>query len=206
MKLVTKQTGILIALILGVVMLFLPAQDSSKYRFDPEKIAENITESRDQLDPRTLSEWIIEGRRDFFLVDIRDEKDFTTGSIEGAENIPLSQLLKKSTLDELPEDKMIILYSNGSSHAGQAWLVLQAAGIDAFVLEGGFNYWNKVILNPEAPQAGASDDEILLYRAKLAVKNHFGGGGVESDMSQPKQQKKKIFKRPRKKKKKLKGC
>jgi len=207
MKLEGKQIGILVALLLGVVILLLPGQDSMKYRFDPLEISRSIAEREDHIDPQTLSEWIIEGRRDYYLVDIRNEKEYGESSIKGADNIPMDTLLKKETLDELPEDKMIILYSNGTSHASQAWLVLKTAGVDAYVLEGGLNYWNRAILDPKAPGPGASDDEILVYKAKLAVKGYFGGevtssAGADSKAEKPK----KVFKRPKKKKKKLKGC
>lgn len=211
MKLEGKQIGILIALVLGVIILFLPGQDRTKYRFDPEGISRSIKKNDDQIDPGTLSEWIIEGRRDFLLIDIRSETEFEKSRIKGAENIPLQRLLKKSTIEELPEDKMIILYSNGSSHASQAWLVMKAAGFDSYVLEGGLNYWNRYILNPKAPPdpGEASDDEILLFQTRMAVKAYFGGELTENSTNDttanvPTKKKKKIVSKP--KKKKLKGC
>jgi rhodanese-related sulfurtransferase len=209
MKLVGKQIGILVALVLAIVILFLPGQDSKKYRFDPQTIARSIEESEDQIDPKTLSEWVIEGRRDFMLIDIRDSEAFEQGHIKGAENIPMSQLLQKDTLDELPQDKLMVIYSNGSSHAAQAWLVMNTAGFDSYMLEGGFNYWNRVIMNPKVPAGEVSDDEILRYKTQLAVKSYFGGdstmvSGQVSSLDKPKT--KKIIHKPRKKKKKLKGC
>lgn len=212
MKLHGKQIGILIALILGVIILFLPAQDNAKYRFDPEAIADSIDGKEDQIDPATLSEWIIEGRRDYHLIDIRSAEEFGQGHIKGAENIPLKDLLKKNTLEDLPEDKLLVLYSNGNSHAAQAWLVIKTAGFDSYMLEGGFNFWNKVIMNPKAPTANAageiSDDEILRYKTRLSVKNYFGGDStaVSDQAATTQQPKKKIVRRPKKKKKKLKGC
>lgn len=207
MKLSLKQVGIVIALVLGVLILFLPAQDNSGYKFDPESLSKEIAQSSDQIDPGSLSEWLIEGRRDFMLVDIRSEKEFADGAIKGAENIPLDTLLLRDTIESLPTEKLIVLYSNGSSHAAQAWLVLKSAGFDSYTLEGGYNYWNKYIMNPEAPKPDAPDDEILRYRTRIAVKNHFGGGAetAVADQTQP-VKKKKIIKRPPRKKKKLKGC
>jgi rhodanese-related sulfurtransferase len=209
MKLVGKQIGVLVALVLATVILFLPAQDSKKYRFDPQDIARSIEESEDQIDPTTVSQWIIEGRRDFMLIDIRVPEAFEQGHIKGAENIPLSQLLQRDTLDELPEEKLMVIYSNGSSHAAQAWLVMKTAGFDSFMLEGGFNYWNKVIMNPKTPTEQAPDDEILRYKTQLAVKGYFGGEttAVSNQVASfDKPRPKKIIRKPRKKKKKLKGC
>ena len=208
MRLEGKQIGFVIALVLACIMLFLPSQNSSKYSFDPEAIAKSIDAQEDQIDPRTLSEWIIEGRRDFQVIDIRSEKEFEESSIKGAENIPLQELLRKDTIEGLSEDKLVVIYSNGNSHAGQAWLVLNTAGIDAYVLEGGLNYWNSFIMNPKAPSGAPSDDEILRFRARKAVGNYLGGGSsvVSTPADDIPKSKKKIIKKPRKKKKKLKGC
>lgn len=208
MKLQGKQIGILIALVLGAIMIFLPAQDNSKYKFDPAALGQSIAESEDHIQPQTLSEWIIEGRGDFMLIDIRTPEEFEKSSIKSAVNIPLVELLKRETLDELPsQDKLIVIYSNGNSHAAQAWLVMKSAGIDAYMLEGGLNYWSAAILNPQPPAGEFSDDEFLRYKAAKAVGNYFGGGSTsnpEGEIAEPKK-KKKIF-RPKKKKKKLKGC
>jgi len=207
-KLEGKQIGVLVALILAIVILFLPVQDNARYRFDPADIAGMINEKEDHIDPAALSEWIIEGRRDFLVIDIRGPEEFARGNIKGAENIPLEKLLQRRTLDELPLDKLLVIYSNGSSHAAQAWLVMKTAGFDSYVLEGGFNYWNKVIMNPEAPanKEDISDDEILRYKTQLAVRDYFGGGStqVSSEETPVNKTQKKIPKKSGKKK--LKGC
>lgn len=207
MRLAGKQIGVLIALVLGLVILFLPAQENNKFKFNPEVLTKNINETEDHIAPQTLSEWVIEGRRDYYLIDIRAENEYAQGNIKSSVNIPLEQLLQRGTLEELPEDKLILLYSNGNSHAAQAWLVMKTAGYDTYYLEGGFNHWNKTILNPQAPSPDASDDEILQYKTQQAVSNYFGGQSPSSASGQaaPGTTKKKIIRRP-KKKKKLKGC
>ncbi|MEN8223663.1 MAG: rhodanese-like domain-containing protein [Acidobacteriota bacterium] len=208
MKLINKQLGFTVAIILGIIMVFLPGSDKSKFNFNPETLSSIILSNEDQISPETLSEWVVEERKDYLLIDIRSEKEFNEGNIKTSENIPLKDLLSKNTLDDLSQDqKTIILYSNGSSHASQAWLVLSSAGLDSYILEGGMNYWNKNILNPAPPSGEVSDDEILIYRTKAAVAGFLGGGsGVASGTSSTPVVKKKFKKRPKKKKKKLEGC
>lgn len=208
MKIVNKQLGFTIAIILGIIMIFLPGSDKSKFNFDPETLSSIILSNEDQISPETLSEWVVEERKDYRLIDIRDEKEFNEGNIKTSENIPLKDLLSKDTLDDLSQDqKTIILYSNGNSHASQAWLILNSTGLDSYILEGGMNYWNKNILNPAPPSGEVSDDEILIYRTKAAVAGYLGGGsGVAPGSSTTSVVKKKFKKRPKKKKKKLEGC
>ncbi len=208
MKLENKQIGVLIALVLAVIMLLLPSPDKSKYSFDPIQLAEAIQNGDDSISPQTLSEWIIDGNNDFRLIDIRTAAEYERGSIQGAENIPLDRLLLKKTLEnELNDDKIYILFSNGNSLAAQAWLVLNSLGKSCYMLEGGYNYWIKSILNPSLSSAEPSDDEILRYKAAKAVSEYFGGqaaaGGGEITPVKKKPTKKIIRK---KKKKKLGGC
>ncbi len=205
MKLENKQIGVLVALVLAVIMLFLPGQDGSKLFLDTNAIAKMIVEKEDQISPRDLSEWIIENRNDYQLVDIRSEKEYDAGHIKSAENIPLKTLLTQAAIEqELSDDKIVVLYSNGNSHAHQAWLVLNSAGKSVYALEGGYNSWNNLILNPKKPLS-ASDDEILQYKAVAAVAKHFGGSQATVQNTTTVKPKK-IFKRIKKKKKKLEGC
>ena len=74
------------------------------------------------------------------------------------------------------------------------------------VLEGGYNYWNKIILNPEKPQT-FSDDEILKYKKNMAVAEYLGGSSslnIVSTDTISKSSKKRA--KRKKKKKKLEGC
>ena len=208
MRIINKQLGFTVAIILGIIMVFLPGSDKSKFNFDPELLSSIIVSNEDQISPETLSEWIIEERKDYRLIDIRDEKEFNEGNIKTSENIPLKTLLSRNTLDDLSQDqKTIIIYSNGNSHASQAWLVMNSAGLDSYILEGGMNYWNKVIMNPTPPSGEVSDDEILIYRTKAAIAGSLGGGsGIDPGASSTPVVKKKFKKRPKKKKKKLEGC
>ena len=207
MKLEGKQVGIVIALVLGLILAFLPIQ-SRQITVNPDELAQAILDSEDRIDPQIVSQWLVEGNGDFILIDVRSAEEFQQGHIKGAVNIPLTDLVKLATIEELDTDKNLILYSNGISHASQAWVVLHSAGVvDAAVLEGGLNYWNKVILNPQTPSPFASNDEILVYKSKAAIATALGGGGLEMQENQSSSVKlKPIIKKKRKKKKADGGC
>jgi len=184
-KLENRQVAVYTAVILAVIMLFLPGSSRNRYSFKPEDLAAAINAGEDQIAPGDLAAMLIQGKGDLLLVDIRSEEDFTKGAIKGAVNIPLAKLLQRATIDaELPEIKTIILYSNGDTHAHQAWLVLKAAGVNAYVLQGGYNGWVESVLNPVKP-AGDSDDEMLKYETAKSIAASFGGSGAvkEQDTS-----------------------
>lgn len=210
-KLENKQVAVFATLIIAVIMLFLPGQNAGRFSFDPDALASAITKGEDQVAPKELAQRIIEGRNDFSLIDIRPQEDYAKGHILGAKNIPLAELVRRDTVESAFLDgKTPVLYSNGNTHAAQAWLILNAAGIDALVLEGGYNNWMETVRNPQAPAAGAADDEILRYSADRAVAEYFGGGspgkeqGASAQPGSSGAPKVPVFKPG--KKNKLKGC
>ncbi|MBC8186081.1 rhodanese-like domain-containing protein [candidate division KSB1 bacterium] len=207
MKLEGKQIGIVISLVLGLILAFLPVQ-SRQITINPDELAQSILNTEDRIDPQTVSQWLVEGNGDFSLIDVRSAEEFQQGHIKGAVNIPLIDLVKLATIEELDTDKTIILYSNGISHASQAWVVLHSAGVqDIVVLGGGLNYWNKVVLNPQEPNPYASNDEILVYKAKAAIASALGGGGFEMQENHSASVKlKPVIRKNRKKKKADGGC
>jgi len=205
MKLQGNQIGAFVAILLGLLLAFLPVQ-SRQIVIKPEELARTISAEEYHIDPETVSKWLVEGTEDFLLIDVRSPEDFAQGHIKNAVNIPLPELIKPETIEELDTDKLIILYSNGVSHATQAWLVLHFAGVeDVVVLEGGLNYWNKFILNPNPPGQYASNDEILIYKSKAAIANALGGGNLDIQNQTTKPTKPKLFHKKGKKKKRADG-
>ncbi|HOV09900.1 MAG TPA: rhodanese-like domain-containing protein [Spirochaetota bacterium] len=206
-KITGKLLAAYTAMILAVIMLFLPGSDTRKFSFKPEDLAAAIASGDDAITASTLSEWIIQGKSDLMIIDIRSEEDFSKGAIKNAVNIPLQKLLKKETLNsEFNVPKTVVLYSNGNSHAHQAWLVLKSAGVDALVLQGGYNAWVETILNPSKPVA-MEDDEVLKYNAALSVAKFFGSAGEIKESSASENKSAPVNKpAAQPKKKKLAGC
>ena len=121
-----------------------------------------------------LASWLIEGRGDFKLIDVRTPKDFESGSIADAENIPIAQIVSQEVLARLPTDRMVIVYSNGSENAAKAAVLLRLSGLDAHLLAGGYNAWHTRILNPDI-SADELDGESLQVSAQRAYSCYFVG-------------------------------
>jgi rhodanese-related sulfurtransferase len=121
-----------------------------------------------------LANWLIEGRGDFKLIDVRRPEDFENGSIADAENIPIAQIVSQEVLARLPTDRMVIVYSNGSENAAKAAVLLRLSGIDAHLLAGGYNAWHTRILNPDI-SADELDGESLQVSAQRAYSCYFVG-------------------------------
>jgi len=137
-------------------------------------VAQAAARQDDRVSVEELANWLIEGRGDFILVDVRMPADFDQGSIQGADNIPIAQLVSPETLAGLPTDRRVIVYSNGSENAAKATTMLRLSGIDAHLLTGGYNAWHEKILNPDIPTE-AFDGESLRASAQRAYSCYFVG-------------------------------
>ncbi|MBU9712226.1 rhodanese-like domain-containing protein [Evansella tamaricis] len=76
------------------------------------------------------------------LIDIREEREFKTGYILGARNIPLSQMRHRAT--EIRPDKPVYLYcQNGTRCIQAAKLLRKKRGVEEVImLKGGFRKWS----------------------------------------------------------------
>ena len=133
-----------------------------------------------------LAGWLIEGRADFKLIDVRTPEDFENGSIADAENIPIAQIVSREVLTRLPTDRMVIVYSNGSENAAKATVLLRLSGIDAHLLTGGYNAWHARILNPDISSAEL-DGESLQVSEQRAYSCYFVGERSELGAKRSKQ-------------------
>lgn len=79
-----------------------------------------------------------------FLLDIRTPENYSeVGHIEGAVNIFWRDLGKPENLEQLPEDKMIVVIGDTAMSAGQVTPILQMLGYDAVTLRGGMVAWTE---------------------------------------------------------------
>ncbi len=76
------------------------------------------------------------------LVDTRDAGQFEEGTISGAVNIEWREALDR--IDEIPEDRMTILFCNTGSPSAQAAVALRVAGhSNVVVMQTGFTGWQQ---------------------------------------------------------------
>ena len=166
---ITRAT--LLSIMLASVAACGPSNESAVSMTD---VARAAAQQDDRESVEDLANWLIEGRGDFKLIDVRSPEDFDKGSIAGAENIPIAQIVSQEVLQRLPSDRMIIVYSNGSENAAKAAVLLRLSGVDAHLLAGGYIAWHERILNPDI-SAEELDGESLQVSEQRALACYFVG-------------------------------
>jgi hypothetical protein len=158
--------------ILGFAAIFLGnPYTGSTAMINTKELGALIQQEADHVEAEQLADWIIQGKSDFRLLDLRSEAEFAQYHISGAENAPLAGL---SDYPVHRNDK-VILYSEGGIHAAQAWILFKAREYkSAYVLRGGLDEWKEKILFPAMPLKPSQQD-LAAYEKTKNVSKFFGG-------------------------------
>ncbi len=207
-QMIPKQCAAGMLFILGLLLALSPAGLRTSLQSSPKDIALAIISKSDHVTAEQVADWLINKRTDLQIIDLRTSEEYQQYHIPGAINIPLAKLFDDESLYQLDPDNIIVLYSNGGTHAAQAWVLLRQMGIESYVLLGGLNYWVQAILNPKPPNDLVADEEILLYEFRKAASQYFTGG--QSQIKQSEQKKSVLRPKPKfkfkRKKKADEGC
>lgn len=163
----------LVALVLAAGALVLgDARGSSRVVVDTRDLATMVESEVDHVTPETLADWLIAGKQDFRLLDMRPASDFAAYHLPGAENVAITDL----DAADLARNEKIVLYSEEGIHSAQAWMLLKAQRYPAvYILLGGLAGWKAHVLYPVQPGESASAAEREAFARAAEVARHFGG-------------------------------
>lgn len=165
---VTRRLGIG-ALALGMAAPFV----GTPYRtprgtLDLDAVVKAINDGSDHVSARQLALWLRDRRPGLRVVDVRSPAAFADYAIPMAENVPVERL---AHMIAAPGER-IVLYSEEGAHAGQAWVMLRALGVDnAVFIPGGLADWRDEVLFPLL-----ADDMPAAARAEAVALSHYFGG------------------------------
>lgn len=164
-----------IAILLGVLGLFAAFVGSpyqgTRYTVDAKELARVVEGEVDHVSPEALADWIIQGKADFRLIDLRTEAEFAGYHIPGAENVTLTALPEYG----LTKDEKIVLYSEGGIHSAQAWFLLKAKGyMGVYMLRGGLEEWKDRVLFPKLA-TNPTPTQTVEFAKMREVSKFFGG-------------------------------
>ncbi|HKI99482.1 MAG TPA: rhodanese-like domain-containing protein [bacterium] len=119
--------------------------------------------------PRVIADWIIEGRNDFMLFDLRSPADFAKGHLPNAVQVDAAKLRDRGVVRALPDYKKLVFYGNGEQPSAEVLEPLFARGLHVMILEGGYGGWQRAVLT-EPPHATTPEEA-----KRVAVAKYFRG-------------------------------
>jgi rhodanese-related sulfurtransferase len=159
------------ALALGALALFARPNRGNVVTLDVRELATIIDREDDHVTASELAGWIVAGRSDYRLIDLRGAKEYREYYIPTAENVTLTALPESALL----ANEKIVLYSEGGLHASQAWMLLRARGFkNAYTLKGGLDQWKEEVLFPVLAD-NATPQERARFERGAAMAKFFGG-------------------------------
>jgi len=167
----TQKSGLAVAL-LGLVAAFAGSPYRGPvYTVDAQELARVVQTTADHVTAEDLADWIIQGKTDYRLIDLRTESEFAEYHIPGAERVPLTALPDYG----LQKNEKIILYSEGGIHSAQAWFLLSTQGYKGVtMLFGGLEAWKDNVLFPR-PAENPSPAQSVQFAKMKEVSKFFGG-------------------------------
>lgn len=171
-----------ILLIMGVIIAAVPKNTTTPYKLSATQILDEIKSGTQYFEPEQIAQMLIEKDPYLQLIDIRPQSEFEKFNLNGAINIPIDNLLSTEYVEVFDQDvKLNVFYSNGSTQANEAWMLLRQLGYtNIYVLRGGMNYWAEAILNPTPPTGLSSNDEIARYNFRRAAGQSLGAEGLDA--------------------------
>jgi rhodanese-related sulfurtransferase len=167
-----------LALALGVVAIFATPIRGGSVSIEPTELAVMVHREVDHVTAEDLAGWIVQ-KRDYRLIDLRDEKAFAEYHIPGAELVPVTKLLDAS----IARNETVVLYSDGGIHSAQAWFLMRAHGYRAaYILLGGLESWQNQILFPSLAEDPTPFQKERNEKLR-ALSAHFGGTPQQAGMA-----------------------
>lgn len=142
--------------------------------YSSEALASMIENEQDHITPLDLARSIIGKSETIRLIDLRDSASYTQYHIPGAELMTLQMLVGGG----VHRNENIVLYSQGGTHAAQAWVLLETKNFSRVrTLLGGIEGWNDMILYPKL-QTRSDEIKQNEFQERKALSLFFGGSPI----------------------------
>lgn len=146
----------------ALVAVVLVVQRSGSQNGGPAADFSAIETGADHIDATALADRIMARDPNLLLIDVRPEDEFAVDHLPGAVRMSVPEILSDAQKSLLADpSRTVVLYSNGPTHPGQAWMELHRRGVkNVFVLDGGLEELKRVVLTPPSLLPGATEATV----------------------------------------------
>ena len=173
--------GLVMLITLGLFIAFTSVKKNESTEISPEQLNKKIIQQTRYFTPEEVAKFIISEDPSLQLIDVRQPSLYNKFSLKGAMNIPIADILNEDNLLYLDQDVYkTVLFSNGTSDADAAWILVTRLGYEnVYVMKGGLNQWVENILQPSEHSVVWDRVDDQLYQYRKGASQYFGGKSVE---------------------------
>jgi rhodanese-related sulfurtransferase len=177
-----------VVLFVGVVVAAMLLQwiVAPNYARKNEIVLTALTDNSQKVLPWQLEELMNSGGiSGFLLVDLRSASEFNHGTLPGAVNIPLANLMEKENLNIFRKSKKpVLLFSGDESEAATASFLLLSHGLENVrIIANDYLFVKEKVMESFSPAAAFSHSE----NARYDFNRYFRTGGGKDPQSSAKQ-------------------
>lgn len=129
-RLIIASTVFILIILIGFLTLRTPDYE---YKLNVDQTIEGISLSDNLINTEEARKLTSDKNHPFLIIDIRSHNEFLTNHIEGAINIPVSEILEEDNFTLLNEadqkNTAIVMYGKDPLQANASWLLLKQLGI-----------------------------------------------------------------------------
>jgi rhodanese-related sulfurtransferase len=165
--------GVLATAGVAVAALSLRGEPRRQLRFGVSQSARSVT-------PAELASWVLEGRRDFAVVDLREKDEFAKGHIKDAVSCGSCHQSKAEGRKALEEttfvdlSKKLVVYTETGTETVELPKLL-AKNPRLYTLRGGYAGWKHDLLAPVTFGGEADVDQVHAKQRQEAIRAYFAG-------------------------------
>ncbi|MBU1105515.1 MAG: YeeE/YedE family protein [Candidatus Riflebacteria bacterium] len=146
-------------------------------------VLSQIEKALEHIEPEDLARELLVGQKRIVVADLRSREEFDEWHIPGSVHTPMSSIMQ--ALERYRAFDRIVLVSNGATHPGQAWVVLQGLGFtNVYTMSDGLRGFFERVLKPVSLRmvtlTNSEQAEINLWRTMF-----LGSGMAVGSASQP---------------------
>lgn len=165
----------IVLILLGLISAIMSFGGKNSSSIPAEEILTILLKGDYAISPDELAGMVVEQDSGVRLVDVRNPDQYKNLSIPGAVNIPLSSLLipENEKLISI-SDMKIIFYSDDELLSTQAWMLAMQKGYsNIFLLRGGLNEWDHIIMNSQFEGEKISAQQNALFEKRFKARRMF---------------------------------
>lgn len=157
-------------IILGILFMKKP---NLKYEVNAEEMLEISLNREDVVRPPEFMHIYYSKDTTYRFIDLRPADQYLISHLEGAVNIPLHRLLDDEFKNILNQNEKInVLYYSDQCGACGPWMILKQIGYqNNKLLQGGYDYVRKNIIEEYQPMSGNYSAEKAKYDFAKIIKN-----------------------------------